>query len=256
MDPAEVVEQVKQYGGIQESDNEPGYTINQDSKLMKYLVNCGQRESPWGWADQNIASSMSTTGGLGEVGSTIVGNVPVLGDILDFVDSGIVLANFGYVSGETCVTHSATQSTVVTEETAEGTKKLNKNDTKISQATSDRAETKYYQRLIEDDRLALLEGHTEKSAVNDALAAYYEAHPLDNSFEGIIARRSGLTKENVVAALAFIDLADFIARYEPGDLSPTPLEDNEAPRVKTAPDNILPTYHGERRLRISIALKS
>lgn len=259
-DPAAIIAQVHDYGGIEidESDDELGYKINKDSKLMKYLVNCGQRESPWGWADQNIAGAMSTTSALGPTGAMIVGVIPILGDMLDFVDQAVVLENFGYVSGETCVTHSATKSTEVYEDMENGTKRQIE---KLSIGTSDWEETKYYQRLIEDDRLALLEGHTEKSAVNDALAAYYEEHPLDNSFEGILARRSGLTKENVVATLALIDVVNFIADYEPDDLFPTPLEKSEDSKVETAPDNVfnsyfgilLPTYHGERRFRITVA---
>ena len=52
-----------------------------------------------------------------------------------------------------------------------------------------------YQRLLENM------GLIEKSSVTAYLEEYYEKHPLDNSYEGILARRSGLTKEQVVAYL-------------------------------------------------------
>ena len=44
-------------------------------------------------------------------------------------------------------------------------------------------------------------GLVEKSSVTAFLEDYYEKHPLDNSFEGILARKTGLTKENVIATI-------------------------------------------------------
>ena len=45
--------------------------------------------------------------------------------------------------------------------------------------------------------------------------AYYEAHPKDNSFEGIIARRTGWLKEDVVAGLNAIYFLAYLENYDP-----------------------------------------
>lgn len=63
-------------------------------------------------------------------------------------------------------------------------------------------------------------GLVEKTAVTAFLDKYYDEHPLDNSYEGILARRSGLTKEAVVSTLDLIEVFDFVANYEPKRLGP------------------------------------
>ena len=56
---------------------------------------------------------------------------------------------------------------------------------------------------------------TYTSAVTAFLDDYYTEHPLDNSYEGILARYSGLTKETVVAVLNVVDYMNYIADYDP-----------------------------------------
>ena len=63
-------------------------------------------------------------------------------------------------------------------------------------------------------------GLTEKSSVSAFLYKYYEKHPLDNSYEGILARRSGLTKENIVALLDYAEDLVFLANYNPANYYP------------------------------------
>lgn len=46
---------------------------------------------------------------------------------------------------------------------------------------------------------------------------YYKEHPLDNSEVGIIARRTGMTKEEAEIALAYAEYLTFIARYNPAE---------------------------------------
>ena len=45
--------------------------------------------------------------------------------------------------------------------------------------------------------------------------SYYAKHPRDNSREGILASRSGLTKQEVQLALEYADYLDYIAKYDP-----------------------------------------
>ena len=77
-----------------------------------------------------------------------------------------------------------------------------------------------YQRFIEDQRLLENMGLVEKSSVTAYLDKYYEEHPLDNSYEGILARRSGLTKDQVVAYLDKLDYLAKIMDYNPAGKAP------------------------------------
>ena len=71
-----------------------------------------------------------------------------------------------------------------------------------------------YQRLLENM------GLVEKSSVTAYLEEYYEKHPLDNSYEGVLARRSGLTKENVIALLNYAEDLVFLANYNSANYNP------------------------------------
>ena len=71
-----------------------------------------------------------------------------------------------------------------------------------------------YQRLLENM------GLVDKSSVTAYLEEYYEKHPLDNSYEGVLARRSGLTKENVIALLNYAEDLVFLANYNSANYNP------------------------------------
>ena len=71
-----------------------------------------------------------------------------------------------------------------------------------------------YQRLLENM------GLIEKSSVTAYLEEYYEKHPLDNSYEGVLARRSGLTKDQVIAYLDKLEYLAKIAEYDPTGRAP------------------------------------
>lgn len=71
-----------------------------------------------------------------------------------------------------------------------------------------------YQRLLENM------GLVEKSSVTAYLEEYYEKHPLDNSYEGILARRSGLTKDQVIAYLNQLDYLAKVINYDPTGKAP------------------------------------
>lgn len=53
-----------------------------------------------------------------------------------------------------------------------------------------------------------------RSAASVILEDYYKEHPLDNSRAGIIARRSGMDKDEVEIALAYAEQLAEIARYD------------------------------------------
>jgi hypothetical protein len=90
-----------------------------------------------------------------------------------------------------------------------------------------------FERYINDQEQMESMGIINKSARTVALEKYYSEHPLDASYEGILARYSGLTKETVVAILDYADYHDFVASYSPSDRLPV-----EAPIIPTITDLI------------------
>lgn len=88
------------------------------------------------------------------------------------------------------------------------------------------------QRFIENQRLAENMGLIEKSSVTAFLEDYYEKHPLDNSFEGVLARKSGLTKEKVIATIDTINYLTFIVDYEPDGYYPLNYQKPEAEKIQ------------------------
>lgn len=224
MNPAENVNNVDNYTAsytgeeknlldVTDATGENVPKIGKKSRLAKYIQYCGGRQSPFGMADQNIANDVDAAGNVGgTIGQAVANGLGVVGDIIDIASNTNKLRNMGWISGRSCVIGNQLDG-----------------DT---DASIDWEEASVYQRFIEDQRLAEAEGIIEKSAVTEYLAEYYEENPLDNSFEGILARYSGLTKENVAATLDIMDVASFIADYKPTDLYPYPKTDgNEQPKI-------------------------
>lgn len=204
MDPSDVIDKVNdihvsEEPNLLDDESNGNVKINPKSDLAKYINYCDNRNSAFGIVDNNIASQVSDWGNVQTSSSLInnasnsaIGAIPVIGDVIDVVNSEQQLANVGYISGESCVAGNT----------------VNKSE------SPDWEEAKYYQRFIEDQSLAETIGLVEKSAVTAYLDEYYEQNPLDNSYEGILARYSGLTKDNVVALLDFIDYGNYIAEYD------------------------------------------
>lgn len=194
-DPDEVLEKVREYGGFS-NDSGDNVEIDPDSDLAKYIRYCDNRQSSFGIADQNI---------VGEVGNTVdtgsnaingaIGAAPIIGDVLEFIDDSSQFDNMGYITGESCVAGNS-----------------------VNYSESPKwSKAKYYQRFIEDQSLAESMGVIEESAVTAYLDDYYEKNPLDNSYEGILARYSGLEKDTVVAVLDIMEYENYIASYDPSD---------------------------------------
>ncbi len=207
-DPADVITSIDNTGkgakraNLSDSEASDGNVIiNDDSNLAKYIRYCSERSSPFGVADQNIANEFVS--GDVDTGNNVISNaingaigaVPVIGDVLDIIQDSEQLANIGWISGESCVAGNTVNAT----------------------ASPDWSETKNYQRFVEDQSLAESMGLIDQSAVSAYLDKYYEEHPLDNSYEGILARYSGMTKDNVIALLDVMNYYNFIANYDASD---------------------------------------
>lgn len=201
-DPDDVLEKIRtKYKGFS-SDEGDNVTIDPNSDLAKYIRYCDNRQSAFGIVDQNIVNEVAGFGNIDVGNGTanaavngIIGAIPFVGDIIDIAQSAEEAAYVGYISGESCVAGNSVSA--------------------VSSPSWKKA--KYYQRFIEDQSLAESMGIIEKSAVTAYLEDYYKEHPLDNSYEGILARYSGLTKDNVIAVLDFINYAQFVANYDPSD---------------------------------------
>lgn len=184
-----------------DDDGNPVISRKRDSELWKYISFCTRRDSQYGVADGNIATSIISTGN--QTFDNILNNVgnamDEVGDIQDFVEAALQEENEGWISGRWCLQ---------TEENERWD-----------------SEIKYYQRYVQDQRLMTSMGIVDKSSVETSLEEDEKLNPIDNSYEGIIARYSGYTKDQVIAVLDILDYYNYIAEYDPSGLGPSVKED-------------------------------
>ena len=197
VDPADVIDAISDQFEDSET-NDGNVKIKKSSDLMNYITYCGERTSAFGVVDQTIAANFKATTGNSAV-DTVIGSAPIIGDLIDIFDGGTLQANIGYIDGESCVAG-------------------NDLDTDLLATSSPKWSTaKYYQRFIEDQSLLESMGLIEESAVTVALREYYEENPVDNSYEGILARYSGLSKETVSDILDVIEYFENVGNYDPSN---------------------------------------
>lgn len=166
---------------------EPDGSIKKGSNLAKYITYCGQRTSQYGVKDAKIAE-LST--GSGADFQSFINYVPVLGELASISAGLKEAANMAWTTGEACV---------------------------ASETNSMWGENQWYQRYAENERLLenINPGYT--STVAAFMRDHYKENPVDDSFEGQIARFSGMDKEKVVDTLALIEYYNFLANYDPGE---------------------------------------
>ncbi|MBQ7802699.1 hypothetical protein IJ380_02465 [Candidatus Saccharibacteria bacterium] len=182
--PEEIVKKVEEFDSnnfLGEKENGQKI-INPKSNLGKKILICDQRIAGLGIADATAASI------LVDQPSTLVGNIPLLGDIAEITSALQTAENQAWISGLACGN---------------------------TPENPYREEIEVYSRYTEDERLFEAEGIFAKSAATALVEDFYEKNPLDNSYEGILARYSGMTKEDVIATLDYIDALKFIADYNP-----------------------------------------
>ena len=230
-----------------DDEGEENAPINEDSRLGKYIIYCNERQSQLGMPDQNIIDSVDYTSTGSSMGDSIVGSVPIFGDMVDALSSKTQLAWYGYISGEACVTNNTAGSSYVDDDGTVLAEAITAGKNTLAALGQSNVpswkEAKYYQRYIEDQRLAEASGLIEKSAVTAFLEEYYEKHPLDNSYEGILARRSGLRKDQVIALLDLIEYEQFLAEYNPEEMYPLSHDEEEEKNYQLEDDNqAVPVY--------------
>ena len=226
-DPLEIIDEVEKKGGFDTDKN-----IKKDSNLARYIMYCNQRSSSFGVADGNIASNFSTDVDTGNsTANTVVnagiGSLPLIGDFLDIYSNSRQLANTGWITGQSCV---ASDDSLKTD-----------NGTTLGVSWD---ENKYYQRFIEDQRYLESIDSDYKSPVTAFLDDYYEEHPLDTTYEGILARKAGMTKDEAIAYLEVLQEWNTIANYDPS----TRYRMGEAPSIPrkmyfNSPNTLEQTYY-------------
>ncbi|MBR5647694.1 hypothetical protein IKW73_02015 [Candidatus Saccharibacteria bacterium] len=202
VDPSEYIDYMKSKGDFVTDANgnlvltEDGNVIIADNSSLADTIKYGyNRTSGFGIADQSIANAVSSEIGtvsteskaFNNVANSTIGAIPFVGDAIDVLNATNALVNIKYVTGEVMV--------------PEGSDWEN--------------EGRYNQIFIEDQALFESMGIIGESAVTAYINKEREENPLDNSYEGILARYSGLEKEDVIAMLDILEYMDYIANYNP-----------------------------------------
>ncbi len=176
------------------------YKIKENSNLSKHIQFCDPRTADWGFADPNIAEQLSKNRN-----NNWWNKLPFIGDLISAVNDMIeAKKDKDWISGYNCVARDYDPSC---DSYSDDMKCYWQN------------EGRYYQRFIEDQRFIISAG-TKKIDADPAtvtLAQHYEENPLDQTFEGILARYSGMSKDDVIATLDLIEGLNYLANYHPED---------------------------------------
>jgi len=175
------------------TENEKVKKLETSDSLYSYINYCTERSSPFGVVDANILGSMNPTSIDNSTASSIVGAIPLVGDVIDLIESEQTVANLDWATGKKCVSDTEEDSWWNTT-------------------------GKYYQRYIEDSRILEQMGAIETNPVTVAKEEFLKDHPLDNSDAGYLSRIAGITKDDAETVLALAEYYTFLADYEPSEL--------------------------------------
>ena len=186
----EAVDYLCRTGNLENCGSTP--TIVKNSELAKYVTFWTTRDSHLGLADSGITNSLhmlEASTGSGTADAAIngaVGAVPVIGGAIDIMNAANDAANFEYIYGSAYVAGGSEWD----------------------------EEKQYIQTYLELDTIYSDLALIETSALATYLEDYYEENPLDKSYEGTLARYSGLTKDEVISTLAYMDYLEYVAKYD------------------------------------------
>ena len=226
---------------VRETDKQP--VINQNGALMAFMVMSGQRGSDWGSTDDSNLEWLTKRDFIkgrfhpNEVGAT---NDNVLYPENDSAkdDSKSIYEELGWQDKDSTAASEymsrwigGTAYTMRTEQSAaagtgdDGIYDVYNGDEKVFKDKTLEEdyfwnEIRYYQAYVELLEWMQAIGKLTSTTTGDAIARYYRDNPLDDSYEGIIARYSGMSKDHVVAVLDLINYAEFLANYDPSDMGP------------------------------------
>ena len=183
------------WDNVDDAEHNGNPDINMKSKLGKWVLSCAVRDSQFGQVDSNVMNAIGTlintgSGGLDTALEFGIGLLPFVGDAEQIASAAKEGANVDWATGENCI----------------------------------KEEYKYYSRYSEDQRMMESAGIIKQSAVAKLLEEYYKENPIDNSYEGTIARYSGLTKDQVAETIQGIEIAQWLAEYNPENYGPMKFE--------------------------------
>ncbi len=168
------------------------YEIIPNSFLANKTMYCDERDSPFGVYDANIAAAFETSFGFAD-------QIPILNDVVDLLNAveDMDPETEGWSTGRFCVMNEETNPHF--------------------------DELLYAQHFAEDQRIAtqieLEETRKEDGSIKSPVLAFkeawYEVNPIDTSESGLIARYTGMTKDEAEDVIALIYYYDYLANYHP-----------------------------------------
>lgn len=188
----------------------------EEKEIKEFVVYSTQRDVHPGLADSRIASSTHKFDTGNDTLDSAIGGLPVIGSVIGAIDANNEAQNQDKIYGSEYVI---------------GGEKWEE-----KKALYDNAEA-----YIELDTVYTQLGLIDHSAVAEFLDDYYEKNPLDQSYEGTLARFSGLTKEEVVSTLAYMDYVEETAKYQPAERYAFGSSDSK-PILVTGGSKVKPEY--------------
>lgn len=197
-DPENNYRRMDSYGSFDGEDEEGNPKVNPDSDYGTWIVACVANDAQPG------TISGAVEGFIEKVRKKVTGNSAIAGGVLNFAENFVPFSgfldsldgaqqqeNFKWNSGLACTGNTGDADF----------------DAKI----------KDFSMYNLDQRVLANMGLIKKNSTQAFLEEYYKENPIDYSYEGTIARFSGMTKEQVSYTLDIIDYFDYIANYDPSD---------------------------------------
>ena len=176
--------------------NNPNPLIkNDDNELSLCVDEYVNRGAELGYPDSAIERKYASATTGSTAGDALLGAVPIVGGLIDAFNNAEILAHLKNILG--------------------------------SKYTEDTTRNHMCERYVLDQRMGEAMGIYDKSQTAIYTENYLKEHPLDNSPLGIIARRSGLTKDEVKKSIAMVNALLFVSEYNPEGLGPLLVEEKE-----------------------------
>ena len=193
--PDDIYVNMQNYGSFDGEDSDGNPKINVNSDYAKYIVACVSSDTQPGTMNGAVQGFLTGIGkGIHDksvVASGLVNfgrNFIPFEGALDAVEAGEEETNIMWNSGLACTG--------------------NTDDAAFNE------KIKNFSMYNLDQRVLYNMGVIENNSTVAFLEDYYKENPLDYSFEGRIARISGMSKEEVEETLALIEYYNFVANYD------------------------------------------
>lgn len=237
-------------GTVVKTDENGTEIIKADSTLGKYISYCANRTSPLGIVDANIQAAETThvttnNSTLDGLLGSVVGAIPIVGDLLGAVESGEQIAVMGWTTGANCVARSGQDSLSVKSEDEGGN-----TQTTVINVKPWNDEFKSAQLYVSDDRYLQSTDENYKSSVIAYLDRQEAEHPSDGTYVEWLAKQTGLLKEDVQVALNEETYWNYVAQYNPEGKGPMFDNEIEPENNYQVPENMIADDYIER---ISVA---